>query len=365
MGLKFRRRQKIFPGFYVNFSKSGISTTFGPRGFNVNLNKNGAYLNSGIPGTGIYDRKKISGWETKSIDQLENYDQKEIFVPDRFKGEIKSKNASQLTTNGLIPLKESLIAANDELNSINRETEKVKSQVGNANSLRIISKIFIIGFFVKYFDKNYIEKKDYLENLKNQIKDCQVDIEIHMDRVLDEKYLKLKIAFDELMKCKQIWDITNAVPNQDNRSSATSDLTRILTQIGYRKLPFLNTVYEAMWFQNKNGSDIYIYPGFAALFDSKQNFGLLELDQLDLIYEPTNFLETDRITNDSEIVGETWNKVNKNGTPDLRYKDNFKIPIVRYGELAFKSRTGVFEVFYFSDFSKAEYFAEEYNDYIE
>ncbi|GAA4327239.1 hypothetical protein GCM10023115_24900 [Pontixanthobacter gangjinensis] len=365
MGLKFRRRQKIFPGFYVNFSKSGISTTFGPKGFNVNLNQNGAYLNTGVPGTGIYDRKKISGWNSKIINDLRNFEENEIFIPDRFEGEIKSKTASNLTTNGLIPLKESLIAANNELNSIRKETEIVKSQVSNANTLRVISKIFIIGFIIKYFDKNYIEKKDYLQNLKKQIDDCQVDIEIHMDRILDEKYLKLKVAFDELMNCKQIWDITNAVPNQDNRSKASSNITRLPTQIGYRKLPFLNTVYEAMWFQNKNGSDIYIYPGFAAFFDSKKNFGLLELDKLYLTYDYTNFLETERIPKDSKIVGETWNKVNKNGTPDLRFKDNFKISIVRYGELTFKSQTGVFEVFNFSDSSKAAYFADEYNNYID
>ncbi|MGS2760987.1 DUF4236 domain-containing protein [Sinomicrobium sp. M5D2P9] len=61
MAINFRKRKKILPGIYLNFSKNGISTTLGPRGANVNLGKNGAYLNTGIPGTGIYSRRKIGG----------------------------------------------------------------------------------------------------------------------------------------------------------------------------------------------------------------------------------------------------------------------------------------------------------------
>ncbi len=61
MAINFRKRKKILPGVYLNFSKKGISTTVGPRGANINFGKNGAYLNTGIPGTGLYSRQKIGG----------------------------------------------------------------------------------------------------------------------------------------------------------------------------------------------------------------------------------------------------------------------------------------------------------------
>src|SRR5690606_18289118 len=61
MAINFRKRKKILPGVYLNFSKKGISTTVGPRGANINFGKKGAYLNTGIPGTGLYSRKKIGG----------------------------------------------------------------------------------------------------------------------------------------------------------------------------------------------------------------------------------------------------------------------------------------------------------------
>ncbi len=369
MGLKFRRRQKLFPGFYVNFSASGISTTLGIKGFNVNFNKGGAYLNTGIPGTGIYERKKIANWDSrkqKSVDFVPETQQPEnYFLPENLRGEIRSKNASEVTTEGLIELKETLIVANKEMLAIKNEINSLEKQVKNANIKKVIAKTFIIGFMTKWFDKDYEEKKEYLINLKNQVQECHIDIEIHMDRVLDEKYLKLKLAFEELQNSKKIWDMTNAVLNQDNRSSAYRSIERKETQIGYKTIPFLNSIYESMCFHNQNGSNIYIYPGFAALFDNKLNFGLLELDELEITFEPMNFLETEKIPNDSNVVGETWYKVNKDGTPDRRFKDNYKIPLVRYGELTFKSKTGVFEVFLFSSEQCAMDFENKYKQYIE
>ena len=72
-----------------------------------------------------------------------------------------------------------------------------------------------------------------------------------MDRVLDEKYLKLKLALDNLLNSSIIWDMTNAVPNDDNRSSANRSIERKPTKISYQKIPFLNSVYEAMCFKIK------------------------------------------------------------------------------------------------------------------
>ena len=59
MGWRFRKYITIFPGVRLNISKSGISFTFGTKGASVNVTKDGAYLNTSIPGTGLYNRQKI------------------------------------------------------------------------------------------------------------------------------------------------------------------------------------------------------------------------------------------------------------------------------------------------------------------
>lgn len=68
MAWSYRKRIKIAPGVRLNISKKGVSTSFGIRGASITTGKNGTYLNTGIPGIGIYSRKK-SAVEIKQLFQ--------------------------------------------------------------------------------------------------------------------------------------------------------------------------------------------------------------------------------------------------------------------------------------------------------
>lgn len=61
MAVRFRKSVKLAPGIRMNFSGSGMSWTLGPRGASVGIGKRGTYLNTGIPGTGLYSRQLING----------------------------------------------------------------------------------------------------------------------------------------------------------------------------------------------------------------------------------------------------------------------------------------------------------------
>lgn len=61
MAWNYRKRVKIAPGVHLNFSKNGVSTSIGPKGAKITFGKNGTYMNTSIPGTGLYSRQKISG----------------------------------------------------------------------------------------------------------------------------------------------------------------------------------------------------------------------------------------------------------------------------------------------------------------
>ncbi len=53
MPIRFRRSIKIAPDVKLNLSKSGVSTTVGPRGIHFTFNKHGIRRSIGIPGTGL------------------------------------------------------------------------------------------------------------------------------------------------------------------------------------------------------------------------------------------------------------------------------------------------------------------------
>lgn len=61
MALRFRRSIKLAPGLRMNLSGGGVSWTLGPRGASVGIGRRGTYLNSGIPGTGLFARQRLSG----------------------------------------------------------------------------------------------------------------------------------------------------------------------------------------------------------------------------------------------------------------------------------------------------------------
>jgi hypothetical protein len=59
MGFRFHRILNIIPGVRVNVSKSGLSTSVGPRGADINIGRHGVTTNAGIPGTGLSYRQKL------------------------------------------------------------------------------------------------------------------------------------------------------------------------------------------------------------------------------------------------------------------------------------------------------------------
>ena len=53
MGFRFRRTVRLFPGFRLNLSKSGVSASVGTRGAWFTFGRNGTRTTVGLPGTGI------------------------------------------------------------------------------------------------------------------------------------------------------------------------------------------------------------------------------------------------------------------------------------------------------------------------
>lgn len=53
MGFRFQKRVRIFPGVTLNFSKSGVSTSFGGRGARVTVGHGKTRATVGLPGSGL------------------------------------------------------------------------------------------------------------------------------------------------------------------------------------------------------------------------------------------------------------------------------------------------------------------------
>lgn len=118
-----------------------------------------------------------------------------------------------------------------------------------------------------------------------------------------------------------------------------------------------------MRFENVNGDDILIYPGVAVIPRADGAFALIDLRDLQVTTDGVRFQETESVPRDAEVVGQTWAKTNKDGSPDRRFKENYAIPICLYGQIAFRSQTGVTEEYMVSNAAAALAFGAAMNAY--
>lgn len=364
--MRFRRKAKLFPGVYLNFSKSGISTTLGVPGASVNLGKQGAYLNTGIPGTGLFDRQKIGGGKKgKQTNPQADIEIPSEIVPNSEIGVIKTEQAEITTTQGLHELKKTLLDCYQERIDLKKEIQKTKSKLTVATVLMVFSYLLVFGFFIKWFKENRKDKKEYLADLNSQLENCFVNIDIDADEQIEKKYQKLLDSYKTLLSCEKIWDITFsvAVDQKTSRSAASSSVIRRLVKFGFGNIDIIKSKHDALHFENANGGDLYIYPAFLAIVDAQKKFGLVDIRELGFNFHGQKFLEEEKVPKDAVVVDHTWTKVNKNGTPDKRFKDNYQIPICKYGEIELQSSTGLNEAFSLSSFEKSESFAQSMIEY--
>jgi hypothetical protein len=366
--MRFRKRVKIFPGFSLNFSNSGISSTIGVKGASINFSKNGTYLNTGIPGTGFYNRQKLSGGSSKS-DKFINQDlpSESIIIeePISLRNEIKSAETNKLTSASLVELKEALLEAYKDRNELHAEIELTRKQLKTAKAIYIVSCIFIIGLVNKSFKTKVNEKEEYLSDLNEQLQNCFVNIDIHFDKAFENKYKNVLNSYNALLASEIIWDITSSTQqdSRQTRSAASVVVTRTPVKFKFDNIDIIKSQYSAFHFENKNGGDLYIYPAFVIMTNDKKEFGLIDIKEFNLNFAGSKFLEEEKIPSDTKVIDKTWAKVNKNGQPDKRFKGNYEIPIVKYGQFTITSNTGLNESYSISSYEKAEAFAESFIDY--
>lgn len=368
--MRFSKRLKIFPGFSLNFSQSGISSTIGIKGASINFTKKGTYLNTGIPGTGISNRLRIDNVDNStnleiqdsSVFQNPNLISKQILV-----GEIKSEETSKLTSSSLVELKETLLEVYNDRIELAQEIKQTQKQIKWAKTNYVIARLVILGFVIKSFKDKINALEDYLADIEKQLDGSLVNIDIYFEKEFEDKYISCTDHYKTLLTSEIIWDITSSV-KQDmkaTRSAASSSVTRVVVNFKFDNIDIIKSTYPAFHFENKNGGDLYIYPAFVIISDSNKEFALIEINEIQIEFSQQRFLEEEKIPSDTKIIDKTWAKVNKNGSPDKRFSDNYEIPIVKYGEINIKSKSGLNETYAFSSYEKSQEFVNSFTEYQE
>jgi hypothetical protein len=103
---------------------------------------------------------------------------------------------------------------------------------------------------------------------------------------------------------------------------------------------------------------MYVYPGFILYRASRQAFALIAFHKASLKFVSTQFTEADTVPSDTQVIGQTWAKANKDGSRDRRFQGNHQIPVAHYGSLLFTSSDGLDVRYLCSNAALAKRFAK-------
>lgn len=378
MSLRFKRRIRLFPGVYLNIGKTGISTTIGPQGANINFGKRGAYLNAGIPGTGLSWREKLSGSPTPNqpIAQPTNVNPETSGIPPVTQP-LTITPALPVSSTSEIVTSEGLIGLSDQIFDMRMHREKIYAEFEKINT-----EIMTLNENIKILKNQFFPNKEKIEKSQEQISQLtntivvlnsslsqyRSELVFDLDESIENQYKKVVSSFEDLMKCQNIWDITSdSEKNNPNEAKSNTGMIveRSLVQFNLKKIEDVFSKYDQLHLQNANGADLYFFPACILLKNHKNDLILVDLKDLKFEQQIQRFIESsETVPSDAEIVDYVWTESNKDGTPDLRYKDNIRQPIVNYASLVFLSESGLCETYYVSDVYAAQKFSREFTKYL-
>ncbi|WEK71213.1 MAG: DUF4236 domain-containing protein [Candidatus Chryseobacterium colombiense] len=365
MTWSYRKRIKIIPGVHLNFSKKGISTSIGVKGVSLNFSSSGTRINTNV--LGFSNSYKLSGSSPQRSKSQYFPEPQPLYTA--LSDNIFSADLHEITSQNMAGIKESIIIAQQQKAELQTDLKKIKKTLTFTKAKKVASYVFMYGLINKRIiprlNEDINAQKEAIRETQIVIDNSAVNIEIEFDSSIKRNYEHLHNTFKNLSTSHKIWDITGA-HFQDRvaaRSNANTVVNRRDTKIGFKSLPIIRSNYEALYFQNVNGADLYFYPTFVLMYTNNQNFAIIGIDELSVTFSSLRFTETSTVPRDSKVISNTWAKVNKNGTPDKRFKNNYQIPVVLYGRLRFSTSTGLNEEYQISNFECSEAFYNAFQEY--
>ena len=373
---RFRKSFSPLPGVRLTLSPSGISTSVGVGPLRLTAGPRGPAFAANIPGTGLSFRQSLAGGIPPATVPATNSPLPAVRPPSPSAPlqpleDVKSAGSGALTTPGLTEFKRLLEQSRREHREISREL--VDARARELTDVAQYTDWKEGWLFRRVFKQKFqrlaaaaeegsarraeLEEQESLSRLRTQIE---------MPQAVAQAFHRACDEFSLLGRAARIWDTLGQ--RSANRVLERTTASRIVSRepVAFRlaRCEIIESEWNVPHLANANGGDIYLYPGFVLYFVSPEAFALLEYKDVQLMSSPTRFIEEEPLPSDSKVVGETWTKTNKDGTPDRRFKDNYQIPIAQYGKLSLISATGMNEEYMISNAERTESFAKAWGELV-
>ena len=177
----------------------------------------------------------------------------------------------------------------------------------------------------------------------------RVNLTYELDNATRKEHEQRISAWAYLNKSQYVWQelIINKVDNSKENGGQHTIPSRHSIKLK-SKIPFyLKTNVSVLQLQLKHET-ILLLPE-KLLIVRKSKVGAIKHTDIVISTKVVHFMETDTVPKDTEIEKYTWKYVNKDGSPDKRYKNNIKYPICNYGHIHLQSDCGLSIALYCSN----------------
>ena len=350
MTSRFRNAVTVVPPVQIQVSRRGIATTIDWSGGGVERQTGNAGLSLRSMGDA-----RLSG--PLPTDQY--------LIPGTRK-EFGGGDVSVMTSIGLSEFKSLLLATREREREIQVDTRKAKRQLVASQAVRSLAWLSMAAAVSKPLREKVgtavAVRRSEVSTLKDNLDASRISISFDMESEIAGPHREMLDAFDRLSRSNRSWSIVSSqgIDRVRARTTATAVVSRVLATLARRADPLVDTrdLPLALTVQ-KGKATAYFYPGFVLVVDAaKSDFAIVDLKDLDVRHSESHFTETEVVPSDSEMIGKTWAKSNKNGTRDKRFRDNRELPVMRYGTMSLSAGGGLDEAFMFSNSDACRSFVE-------
>lgn len=395
-------RTEIAPGIYLDLSKVGVSPTIGVRG--SSLTRNGQYVNTGIPGTGFYERTKLvhthqahAPLSNGSADPktahantlvvaiamaigvfcislafsfLEGCIVWAVFVVLLIFVAVISGMAGDKSKE--VDPSLWIYKAKATLPKLQGETKEVlKNFIGCyelARQIEYETKVVnaledkMRGASNAKLEQLLWEHQSKLEELNRQLADVQMDVDAPLTDEEKEAYGKLCDAFEQVMHSAYAWFIAPSNYGSPTEPHAQTIGKRRQASAYVGVFDYLKSDFDVPVLDTGD-TQYYIYPKFVIKASNVCEFEVYPLTPSTITASIVKHAEAEVKPLDAHSTEEAWLYANGDGSPDKRHTNNKLVPVYQYGCINFDLGSTQSR-FMFSNGEASERFAEALDFYV-
>lgn len=344
MGFRYRKSINLGGGFRINLSKSGVGYSWGTKGYRITKTAKGTTRRTySIPGTGLSYTEESGGRSNRQTGNRNT-----------------NRAPSQPAYQSLDASNERVIESADISQFKQVEQGNVSSAVERVIRLNWIGTILLWGTLLAFGNPVFWLLPVAGVILKVVARTSgRIDLEYSFDAEKEEEHLRRMDAWQLLVEGDKEWQILTEQQNANvrNHAGASRSLNRAECKIAKGHPFYIKTNVDTIQIILHNKESLIILPD-KVLFVRKRKVGAIDYSDFIINVSSTRFVESDPVPKDAQIVGQTWQYVNKNGTPDRRHKDNKQFPVCMYGQITLRSASGLNVELHISNLQNTLDFAE-------